>query len=55
MGILTIVAMVSVEIAIHSSDILNAQFSDAVPDIFDTVVAPDQQADLELHYPDDGE
>lgn len=55
LGILTIVAMVSVEIAIHSSDILNAQFSDALPDIFDTVVAPDQQADLELHYPDDGE
>ena len=55
LGILTIVAMVSVEIAIHSSDILNAQFSDAVPDIFDTVVAPDQQADLELLYPDDGE
>jgi hypothetical protein len=47
--------MVGIEIGIHGTDILNAEFSDAVLDIFDCEVPEGQQADLEALYPDDGE
>ena len=54
-GVLTLVTMVGIEIGIHGTDILNAEFSDAVLDIFDCEVPEGQQADLEALYPDDGE
>ena len=54
-GILSIAAMVSLEIAIVMTNILDAEFADSVPDIFDAYIPEDQQADLERRYPDDGD
>lgn len=55
LGILTLTAMVSLEVAVAGSDILNAVFVDAIPDLFDVEIPLDEQADVERYYPDDGD
>jgi hypothetical protein len=47
--------MVSLDVAVVGSDILNAVFVDSIPDLFDVEIPLDQQADVERLYPDDGD